>query len=384
MNGLIIKKLLPVLTVFIIILVNFNNRNLITISKYNKEDVNYIGIKTDSINNYPKAWPWKGVTLSTHYYLNVDKDLRRIKKAGANFVTIYLKPRKIVDFEKIPPKEAFEKALDLTDEILDKCKELNLYAMVYFSELPIDPSKKITQSDRMFWESEQERNQALSLIKTVVKRFATRGDELQAYQFFGEPVVRIGNGKSKRPEEWKDLFIKIYQIIKMNDKKRFIVYAPGPWGIPKAFKNLKPIINDDKIIYSFHYYLPHSYSHQGIRKYKNKYEYPGMVNFQYWDKSKIELTLKNVIAFQKKYKKLIYVGEFSANYTAKGWETYLVDLMSIFKINKFAYTYFTYNGYKAWAINNTNESSLGRVKMEKINLIDRKKRFNLLRNLWKN
>jgi hypothetical protein len=349
-------------------------------SSYNKASNT---VSEPKVNETPLGWPWHGVVVSTHYDINVDRDLTELKERGVNFVTIYLKPRKLAKFENLSGEEAFQMSLKKADEILDKCKELGLYSMISLSEFPIESEKKLNQNQEKFWDSPRQLSSAVNKIKEVILHFRTRGQELQAYQFITEPVSIGANGKAKKPVPWDKMFKEVHSFLTKKDTGRYIVYSPGPWGSPESFKNLEPIIPDSKIIYSFHYYLPHKYSHQGIRKYDNTYAYPGIMGQEYWNKEKILSSLTPIVNFKKKYNKLILVGEFSAVYSAKGWEQYLRDQLELYQEYNFGYTYFTFNGYREWAVSDKNQSPISKKKFGKFNLDSREKRLNLLSQYWK-
>jgi endoglucanase len=60
----------------------------------------------------------------------------------------------------------------------------------------------------------------------------------------------------------------VINAIRQYDKETYIMIEPFPWGFAESFKNLN-LINDAKIIYSIHFYEPHSYTHQGIKSYSD-------------------------------------------------------------------------------------------------------------------
>jgi hypothetical protein len=350
------------------------NRSLLT--KVNNTD------SKSKLQQIPLGWPWHGITIATHYDLDVNDDLKYLKAKGVNFIVIYLKPRKLAEFENLSADEAFKMSLKKADEILNKCRELNLYSMIYFSEFPVDPSKGKVRLNTYFWDHNEEQEIALNYISKTIDHFKSRGEELQAYQFIGEPVTVI-EGKIAVPDGWNVFFKKIHTIIKNKDKSRFVVYSPGPGGASVGYKGLEPILDDSKIIYSMHYYLPHPFSHHLIKGRVKNYSYPGFIDFVYWDKAKLKSTLNSVVYFQKKYKKLILIGEFSAVYSADGWEQYLRDQLDLYQEFNFGYTYFTFNGYREWAVSDKNQSPISKKKFGKFNLDSREKRLNLLSQYWK-
>ena len=55
-----------------------------------------------------------------------------------------------------------------------------------------------------------------------------------------------------------------------------------------------------------------------------------------------------LIEFQNKYKKLIWIGEFSAVRWAPGGDDYVRDLIEIFDSHGWGWSYFCYNSFHGW------------------------------------
>ncbi|HET8573285.1 MAG TPA: cellulase family glycosylhydrolase [Edaphocola sp.] len=330
--------------------------------------------KGTDANNTPKGWPWRGVcvTYSNAEGLNINKDLPYLKSLGVNFISIYFRPKNFEISKNINSTLAFQEDLKFVDSILDECKVLNMFAMVYLSDFSTVSNKEFNPSSATFWANKKALDLAYEEITRVINHFKNRGDELQAYQFVGEPLLER-NGKYITPPNWDSLFLKVYNYAKDNDPQRFILYTPGLGGGPKSYQNLKPIVDDPKIIYAFHYYLPHNYTHQGIGMRNKKYTYPGVIDGQYWNKNTIENSISDVVKFKNKYKKLIFVGEFSATYNAQGCYEYINDLLSVINDNGFSYTYFIWKGYPGWAVFNNKKVSQRQTNM----------RLKLLSKYWK-
>jgi len=327
----------------------------------------------DKVNNaaIPLGWPWRGVAINSTNF-DIDTDLREIKDLGANFVSIYLKPKAFQQKSNLGVSSSFENNFAFIDSVLDKCKSLDMYAMIYFSDFPSDRNKNFKAFNTDFWDNEKELNLAFAEIKSVIDRFKNRGDELQAYQFIGEPLLKL-NGKNIAPPKWNDFFKRVFNYLQENDTSRYLIYAPGPGGGANGFKDIEPIVDSPKIIYSLHYYEPLVYTHQGIKHRKTAYEYPGRIRLKYWDKDAVENSLAPLLHFRDKYNKLILVGEFSAIYSAKGWENYLEDILSVFEEKQFSYAYNKWNGYPGWALSNTTQ----------VESKEQKKRIDILATYWK-
>ncbi len=73
------------------------------------------------------------------------------------------------------------------------------------------------------------------------------------------------------PEEWNALAQKTIDAIRAKNSKRLIIVGGVEWNNPPALPYVK-IYDDENIIYTFHCYAPHEFTHQqGVLKHKEMY-----------------------------------------------------------------------------------------------------------------
>jgi len=77
-----------------------------------------------------------------------------------------------------------------------------------------------------------------------------------AFEILNEPD-KISAG------EWGEVFKLVIDEIRAVDRTRLIIVSPVQWGIPKALPGL-PEFSDSNIIYTFHFYEPFLFTHQGV------------------------------------------------------------------------------------------------------------------------
>jgi len=100
-----------------------------------------------------------------------------------------------------------------------------------------------------------------------------------------------------------------------------------------------PVLNDPNVIYSFHFYSPHSYCNQGILSYPGYTAiYPGSNSmwgeapYTFWDKEALRNEMMDAINFTKTYPdKRILVGEFGLVRWAAGADKWLSDSIELFE-----------------------------------------------------
>jgi hypothetical protein len=147
-------------------------------------------------------------------------------------------------------------------------------------------------------------------------------------------------------QAWHNFATSLVTSIRAVDPTHVIIFEPAPWGLPPAFTNLEPLPFTN-IVYSFHSYEPHAFTHQGVYS-----AYPYGVEYPNTTSSIVSLSksLDPVRAFVKKTGAPIYVGEFSAARWAPNDSAsrYLKDSIELFEVEKWSWTYFSYRGYHGW------------------------------------
>lgn len=193
----------------------------------------------------------------------------------------------------------------------------------------------------------------IALWEYIAKNFGTH-PWLLGYDLLNEP-----NSKDE-VDYWHSTMVpQLIKRVRAIDRNTYLIIETAPWSLPdQAFPPSLTPVKDPKAIYSFHFYYPHSYTHQGLYTYKGaEFEgkpYPGMLRLfesstpTSWDKAALEATMKNAISFQKKYGVKIFVGEFSVIRWAPGAARWLSDVIDIFEKHHFSWTYHCYGTWNGW------------------------------------
>lgn len=61
---------------------------------------------------------------------------------------------------------------------------------------------------------------------------------------------------------WNEIIARVFKVVRGIDQKHWIIVGGADWNSAKAMKTL-PDFQDDKVIYTFHFYDPHTFTHQG-------------------------------------------------------------------------------------------------------------------------
>ncbi len=177
---------------------------------------------------------------------------------------------------------------------------------------------------------------------------------LLAYDLMNEPNTR------QEVDSWHARMLpQLVKRVRAIDANTYLVIETAPWALPdQAFPASLVPIEDPKAVYSFHFYYPHTYTHQGIGTYKGpEFEgkpYPGVLRLfpnsapVFWDKAALEESMRGVIEFQKKHGVKVFVGEFSVIRRAPGAAQWLSDVLDLFEKYRFSWAYHCYGSWNGW------------------------------------
>ncbi len=295
----------------------------------------------------PKNWPWRGICIQSEN--STPEDIDYLASVGVNFVRIQVKPSIRCKREKGDPKKCFYDELLWAEKMLDACKRNGITSLIAFNHLVLDPQKEIDDKSEEFWSDKSYADSTMRMVAILADRFKNRGDELSAYEVIGEPAVQQKGG-AKVPPGLENFFRRTLQTIRKYDRERWFLLTPGPWGRPTNYAGFTPFaIEDARLIYGAHMYLPDPFTHQGIKKRERGYTYPGTIKGENWNRSTIENRFDALKKFEKTYGYPVYVGEFQATRWSPGAELWVKDVLEICDQYTWSWSMFAFEaGTEAW------------------------------------
>ena len=184
-----------------------------------------------------------------------EADFKDLAATGANVVRVSIQLHKCKGCQRY---DMPEDGIRYVERVLARGERYGFRVVVTLLATPWG-----NQSD--YWESENLKADIVANWGQVARRlkgFAA----LQAYDLINEPVVpEVLFARTPQPQ-WSALAGAIAAEIRAADPNTPLMVEPAPWGLPSSFKEAMPI-GMAGVVYSFHLYAPHEFTHQGLPGY---------------------------------------------------------------------------------------------------------------------
>ena len=243
---------------------------------------------------------------------------------------------------------AYDRWLDSLLPEIDKGVDLcEKYGLLVLLDLHTPPGGRIEGGVCPLFTDRQCQDKLVEVWQRLARRYKGRAC-IWAYDLLNEPVEPpAGQGTVT----WPELFARVTHAIREIEPGKPVVFEPSPWGNPEGFDSITPL-DLDGVIYSFHMYLPHQFTHQSLYGNPSGISYPGQVEGRYWDKEALREAMRPAIDFQKEFNVQIYVGEFSAIRWAPGESAYnyLRDCIELFEEYGWDWAYHAYREWDGWSV----------------------------------
>jgi hypothetical protein len=235
-------------------------------------------------------------------------------------------------------------ALDECDKALAACQKYGIKVLV---DLHTPPGGRAGGGVCRMFQEKRYQDKLIEVWNKIAARYKGR-QVVYAYDLLNEAVEGVvADGLLN----WADLATEAAKAIRAVDPGKPVVFEPSPWGGPDGFDTLEPL-DLDRVIYSFHMYRPHSFTHQGVYDNKTGIAYPGRIGGEFWDKERLREEMLPAIEFQEVFNVQIYVGEFSVIRWAPGDSgySYLRDVIDLFEEYGWDWSYHAFREWDGWSV----------------------------------
>ena len=263
-----------------------------------------------------------------------EADFKDLAAAGANVVRVAVQLRRCkgCDHYEMPDAD-----LAYVERILLRGNRLGFRVILVLLATPWG-----NQSD--YWEQPK-------LKADIVKKWGQIAQRLKAfpalvaYDLINEPVVPQTLVNRSAQTQWHELADAIARELRRVDPDTPLMIEPTPWGLPSSFWRTEPL--DMKgLVYSFHFYEPREFTHQGLPDQSSAMTYPSAA----WDKAQLFQAMAEARRFAATHKVPMFVGEFSCVRWAPAGSCprYLADAIAVFEAEGWGWAYHCWRCYQGW------------------------------------
>ncbi len=247
------------------------------------------------------------------------EDIALIKSMGFDHIRFGLDPAPMFNAEA--PENLPTQYLGYVDHSLDMILARDLAVIVDIH--PSDDFKKKLSDDKhveafgRFW-------------RALAKHLSVRDPERVFLEVINEPVIEDGY-------RWMGIQAKLIAAIREGAPRHTIIATAHRWSSPNEFLFLEPVA-DPNVIYNFHFYEPHLFTHQGatwgsaLWRYLKLVPYPSspgavaailptignqearaaLVKYgeERWESARIEGEIARIAAWAKRHKANVTCNEF--------------------------------------------------------------------------
>lgn len=232
-----------------------------------------------------------------------------------------------------------------------------------------------TQESNTFEDNKEMQQHFMELWKTISTKLSSISCDSMAFELLNEVHFRSSN-------IWNKIVQQTVRSIRSVDKERLLLFGGNYYSSVDHLKDLV-ILDDPRILYKFHFYLPLSVTHQkaywvqGLHEFDQAVEYPGIavglepfleknplyknrlsedVNIQF-DKMYLRKRLDAAINFSNKISQPVHCGEFgvidrASMATRKNWTR---DMVSLFNELDIGYAYWCYKAMDFGLVDDVGE-----------------------------
>ena len=193
---------------------------------------------------------------------------------------------------------------------------------------------------------------SLSTFWSAMARELRNDPAIFAYDILNEPSYEY-----RRPQDgavWYDQMIPdAIERIRAVNPDIWIAVMPWPWGFATRYVAM-PVIDDPAILYTFHNYTPHNYTHQGLGTAPRGPAYPGRLRefdteqIRRWDKDALQASMQAAFEFARRHNVRMMCSEFGVARWAPGLDRYVEDMVSLFEDNGIDWLFHSYNSWNGW------------------------------------
>lgn len=297
-----------------------------------------------------RARPLRGANTSS---LATEADIRALAATGGNLVRVMCASAPLRRLD--PPYEIDEASFSHLDRVIAHCRKYRLTVVVDPHAFPGMQSKWTCSPDDALWQQRDLQDLAVELWADIAQRYKDTDHTILGYDLLNEPAVPDVTA-SHGLASWNALATRMAGAVRTHDARRHLIIEPAVgWDAHGAWVNRFSAIKyllpppDGRIVVSPHMYAPHEFTMQGIDGKQTGYDYPGVADGQYWDRTALARHMTPALIYQQTHGVPILVGEFSApRWTGVAGIRYLRDNIDLFESWGWGWSYLAWRQFEGW------------------------------------
>jgi endoglucanase len=217
--------------------------------------------------------------------------LTTIKQGG--FTSVRIPTRWSAHADTSPPYTIDPVFLDRVTRVVDQALAAGLLVVLnmhHYQEIFSDPAGQ--------------RTRFLALWEQIATRFRDYPDRV-VFEVLNEPH------DSLTPELWNEFLVDALAVIRQDHPDRYVMLGTAEWGGIGAMNRLQ-LPDDDHLIFTFHYYSPFAFTHQGAEWVSGSNAWLGTTWGTSEDRAAVRDDFDTVAAWAAQHDIPVYLGEFGA------------------------------------------------------------------------
>ena len=196
------------------------------------------------------------ISLLEHYWSTADvilqagngKNLTTAYKLGFKTVRLPMDFTLFLKNDKVTFTEEVKKKISLA---FDYINVHHMTMILSFHEFGESASNRIT-NERIMADAEK----GIKIWAQIINLFKGKGYDNLYFELYDEP-------RAKFDETWEMVNKMAMARLRPLDRQRYWIVGTNRYMSVRGFQGLNPIPGDDKVLYSFHFYNPYIFTHQG-------------------------------------------------------------------------------------------------------------------------
>jgi endoglucanase len=215
-----------------------------------------------------------------------------IKQGG--FATVRIPTRWNAHAATIPPYTIDGAFLDRVTWVVDQALSAGLMVVL-----------NIHHYEEIFSDPQAQRDRFLALWEQIATHFQDYPDTLLVFEVLNEPNTNL------TPELWNELLVDALSVIRQSNPDRYVMLGTAEWGGIGAMDRLQ-LPDDDRLIFTFHYYEPFQFTHQGAEWVSGSDAWLGTTWGTSQDSADVQSDFDTVAEWASQRNVRVFMGEFGA------------------------------------------------------------------------